>query len=76
MLDELINGDGGGVSWAFQIALVYAVRNELDASFRWLDRSYELRDTGAVLIKSVSAFENIRSDPRYEAFLKKMGLTP
>jgi len=71
-LEELI---ACGEEWAIQIVLCHAGRNELDQAFHWLDRAFELHDTGMVIIKIHPHFENLRSDPRYAEFLDKIGLT-
>ena len=59
---------------AFQVALVYAYRGELDQAFQWLDRAYEQRDAGMVVIKVHPLLKNIRQDPRYAELLRKMKL--
>jgi hypothetical protein len=44
-------------------ASIYAVRGEPNKTFEWLDRAYQQHDD-----------ENLRSDPRYKALLRKMNL--
>jgi tetratricopeptide (TPR) repeat protein len=61
-------------SEAFSIATVYAYRNEPDAALQWLDRAYQQKDTGLIEIVGEPLFKNIKGDPRYKAFLKKMNL--
>jgi TolB-like protein/DNA-binding winged helix-turn-helix (wHTH) protein/tetratricopeptide (TPR) repeat protein len=56
------------------IAMVYAYRGEADKAFAWLDRAYKERDPACVLVKAEPLFENIRNDPRYDAFLHRMKL--
>jgi TolB-like protein len=58
----------------YQIAEVYAFRGELDKSFAWLGRAYELRDPGLPEIKSNPLFKDLHHDPRYTELLKKMRL--
>lgn len=58
----------------YQLAQVYAYRGELDLAFEWLEHSYQKRDTGTSLVKSDPMMQNLRADPRYTAFLSKMGL--
>ncbi|MDT8067662.1 MAG: protein kinase [Terriglobia bacterium] len=60
--------------WALQIAEVYAFRGEVDLAFAWLERAYVQRDAGLSLIKDDPLLKNLDHDPRYAAFLKKMGL--
>jgi TolB-like protein/DNA-binding winged helix-turn-helix (wHTH) protein len=56
------------------IAMVYAYRGEKDKAFAWLDRGYKERDPACILVKAEPLFENLRTDPRYEEFLRKMKL--
>ena len=61
-------------SWAFQIAEVYAFRKEPDQAFEWLERAYVRHDSGVPETKSSTLLKNLRGDPRYTAFLKKLRL--
>jgi len=61
-------------SGAYQIALVYAFRNQPDEAFEWLDRAYAQRDSGLSGTKVEPLLKNLHSDPRYAAFLKKLNL--
>ena len=65
-----------GKNSAFQIAEVYAYRGEVEAAFTWLDRAYIQRDGGLTFMKGDPLMENVKLDPRYIAFLKKMQLFP
>jgi tetratricopeptide (TPR) repeat protein len=60
--------------WAFQIAQIFAFRNEKDHAFEWLERAYAQRDGGLAQMKGDPLLKNLQSDPRYSAFLKKMRL--
>ena len=59
---------------AYQIAEVYAVRGELDRAFEWLEMARTQRDAGLSAIVGDPLLKNLRADPRYAAFLKKMRL--
>jgi len=61
-------------SGAFQIAHVYADRGQLAETLAWLERAYQVRDTGLSQLKSVPEFRRFERDPRYQAFLDKMAL--
>ena len=61
---------------AYQIAEVYGWRGEKDKAFEWLDRSYEQHDGGLTLIKTDLLIESLRTDPRFAAMVKKLGLPP
>ena len=59
---------------AYQVAEVYAARGEADAAFEWLDRARVERDTGLTGVKADPSFRSLRSDPRWAAFLNRIGL--
>jgi TolB-like protein/DNA-binding winged helix-turn-helix (wHTH) protein/lipopolysaccharide biosynthesis regulator YciM len=59
---------------AFQIAEVYAFRNQPDEAFEWLDRAYAQRDGGLIFTKVDPLLKSLHNDPRYAAFLKKLNL--
>jgi tetratricopeptide (TPR) repeat protein len=59
---------------AFQIAGVYAFRQEPDKAFVWLDRAYAQHDTGLAATRFEPLLNNLHSDPRYIAFSKKLRL--
>jgi len=71
-LSELIAKyhDGG----AYQIADVYAFRNQSDKAFEWLDRAYAQRDGGLIGTKVDPLLKSLHNDPRFSAFLKKIHL--
>jgi TolB-like protein/Tfp pilus assembly protein PilF/predicted Ser/Thr protein kinase len=56
------------------IASIYAYRGEVDEAFRWLDRAYESHDVNCVIVKVDPFLKNLRADPRFKAFLRKMNL--
>jgi serine/threonine-protein kinase len=59
---------------AFLIAEVYSFRKEPDQAFKWLDRAYAQHDSGVPETKASTLLKNVRGDPRYTAFLKKLRL--
>jgi len=59
---------------AYQIAQVYAFRNQSDEAFVWLDRAYNLRDGEMSIIKVDPFLKSLHADPRFAAFLKKLDL--
>jgi hypothetical protein len=63
-----------GEHWGFQIAMVYAFRKEIDKAFEWLEKAYEIRDAGIPLTKVHPFLEPLHTDPRWTAFLEKIGL--
>jgi len=59
---------------AYQIAEVYAWRGEPDKAFEWLERAYVQNDGGLTCIKADPLMKPLQSDPRFAAFLRKLGL--
>lgn len=59
---------------AAQIAQVRAYRRENDAAFEWLGRAHRQRDSGLAWIKSDFLLAPLHGDPRWEAFLRGLGL--
>ena len=59
---------------AFQIAEVYAFRNQADEALEWLDRAYAQRDPGLIGTKVDPLLKSLHNDPRYAALLKKLNL--
>jgi TolB-like protein/DNA-binding winged helix-turn-helix (wHTH) protein len=61
-------------SMAYQIAQVYAFRNQSNEAFEWLDRAYAQRDDGLIGTRVEPLLRNLHNDPRFAAFLKKLNL--
>jgi tetratricopeptide (TPR) repeat protein len=59
---------------AYQIAEVYAYRNEKDRAFEWLERARGQRDPGLASLRKDPLLTNLHDDPRWNAFLRTMGL--
>jgi adenylate cyclase len=59
---------------AYRIAKVHAYRGEIDQAFTWLDRAYRQRDAGLPFFGTDPLLKNLRSDPRFRGFLRKMNL--
>jgi TolB-like protein/Flp pilus assembly protein TadD len=59
---------------AYQIAEVYALRNDDKATFEWLDRAWSNRDTGIQQLLYGTFIMRYKDDPRFAAFCKKVGL--
>jgi TolB-like protein/Tfp pilus assembly protein PilF len=59
---------------AFQIAEMYADRNESDEAFKWLELAYTQRDGGLINLLGNPWLTKIERDTRYTPFVKKMKL--
>ncbi|MEO6926451.1 MAG: tetratricopeptide repeat protein [Rhodanobacter sp.] len=58
----------------YQIAEVYALRNDPASMFKWLDRAWMARDTGMQMLLYDPFILRYRDDPRFAAFCNKVGL--
>ncbi len=58
---------------ATAIAGIYANLGEIDKSLEWLERAYEEHSGYLVSIFNDFTFDNLRSEPRFKALLKKIG---
>src|SRR5882724_5179789 len=63
-----------GETAAYQIAEVYAYQNDKDRAFEWLERGRRQRDAGLPGLRADTLLPNLHGDPRWDAFLRKMGL--
>jgi hypothetical protein len=55
--------------------MIYAARNDRDNAFKWLDRSYLQHDATPLFQMHYPLWKNLRGDPRYAVFLRKMNLS-
>ena len=59
---------------AFEIATIYAFRNQTDEAFEWLDRAYAQHDPSLIATRVEPLLKSLHNDPRYAALLKKLNL--
>jgi tetratricopeptide (TPR) repeat protein len=57
------------------LASLHFALEQDDDGFAWLDAAYQGRDGGLATIKADPQYDRVRQDPRFVAFLKKMGLS-
>lgn len=65
-----------GVLQAYWIAADYALLGEKDKAFEWLERAFRERDVAFVYLKVDDSFEALRSDPRFQDLVRRLGLPP
>ena len=58
------------------IAIVSGALGEKDEAFTWLEKAYEVRDPTLTYLKVGPKFTPLRSDPRFQDLLRRMGLPP
>jgi adenylate cyclase len=59
---------------AYDIALIYANRGDVDQAFKWLDRAYRQHATRVSSVRVDPLLKNVQSDPRFGVLLRKLGL--
>jgi len=62
--------------WSYNIAGAYAFRGEKDKAFEWLDKAIAYADPGITDLVTDRLFDDIRSDPRFVIFLRRIGKAP
>lgn len=73
-LEELHRLAHPGEPSPFLVALVYVGLGETDRAFEWLDKAIQARAWQSPMIKANPVFDGIRSDPRFPALLRRIGL--
>jgi tetratricopeptide (TPR) repeat protein len=59
---------------AYQIAEVYALRNDAKETFAWLDRAWSTREPALVFLLYDPFILRYKDDPRFATFCRKVGL--
>jgi tetratricopeptide (TPR) repeat protein len=57
-----------------QVAGYYAAAHETELAFEWLERAYEARIPQLLHLTGDPLFDPIRSDPRFDALLRRIGM--
>lgn len=63
-----------GADSPYQVAEVYGARGDADNAFTWLEKTFADHDPGLSYMKMDPNLQRIRSDPRWQPLLAKMGL--
>ena len=64
-----------GESWdPYDVAQIYAMRNDADKTFEWLDRAWRYRDPAVHYLAYDPFIGRYKGDPRLIAFCQKVGL--
>jgi len=60
----------------YEIALIYAGLENKDQAFQWLEDAYREHDVGLVYLRVDPCLDPLRSDPRFDSLLRRVGLQP
>ena len=72
LLSDLKNSSNRGYSDASEIAVIYAALGDRDQAMNWLEKGFEERFNPGVL--SRPGFDPLRSDPRFQDLVRRIGL--
>jgi hypothetical protein len=75
VLEELLKLSTERYVSPYNIATVYNGLGELDEALAWLERGYEQRDLRMSFLKVEPKWNNLRSDPRFQDLLRRVGFT-
>jgi len=74
VLNDLIDSTKNGSIPSTYIIFIYAALGEKEKALDWLERMYEEGSHNMLFIKTDFEFDPLRSEPRFQAILKKMNL--
>jgi Flp pilus assembly protein TadD len=72
LLSDLKKRSSPGYSDASEIAAIYASLGDKNQALNWLEKGYEERFNPGVLLRP--GFDPLRSDPRFEDLVRRIGL--
>lgn len=73
-LGQLREKSKGAYVSPLDFAALYAELGDKEQAFAWLDKAYQERASFLIYLGLDSSFDKIRSDPRFENLLRKIGL--
>jgi tetratricopeptide (TPR) repeat protein len=56
------------------LAILHAALGETEAALSAIERAFELRDASLVYLRSQPELASLRSEPRFQAIVKRMGI--
>jgi TolB-like protein/Flp pilus assembly protein TadD len=71
-LQEHVQKDGIG---RYEIALVYAGLGNKREAFEWLEDAFRAHDAGLVYLKVDPCLDPLRSDPRFDDLMRRVGIS-
>jgi len=72
LLNDLKKRSNPSHSHASEIAVIYVALGDTDQAMKWLEKGYEERFNPSVLLRP--GFDPLRSDPRFEDLVHRVGL--
>ena len=73
-LEETLDDYEKGTVFPSAVAAGYAMINDKERAFEWLEKAFAERDPDLSWLKTERSFDNIKSDPRFQDLLRRVGL--
>jgi len=74
ILDELQKLSANRYVSSYEVAAIYAALGEKERAFQWLEKSYSERSFHLINLKARPEFAPLRSDPRFQDLVRRIGL--
>jgi eukaryotic-like serine/threonine-protein kinase len=74
VLEQLKSASKQKYVYSLGLARVYAGLDDKEQAFAWLERAYEERSTALYFLKVDPIWDPLRSDPRFNGLLRRIGL--
>jgi serine/threonine protein kinase/tetratricopeptide (TPR) repeat protein len=74
LLNRLTEKAKHGYVMPFYMAIIYLGSGDIDKTFECLEKACDERNFWLIFLKADPGFDGLRSEPRYQALLKKIGL--
>jgi TolB-like protein/DNA-binding winged helix-turn-helix (wHTH) protein len=75
ILEDLLKSSAKKYIPPYTIALAYNGLGEHDKALSWLERAFDQRSAAMVFLKVEPKWNNLRSDPRFQNLVRRMGLS-
>ena len=72
LLSDLKKRSNATYSHGSEIAVIYAALGDTDQAMNWLEKGFEERFNPGVLLRP--GFDPLRSDPRFQELVRRIGL--
>jgi TolB-like protein/DNA-binding winged helix-turn-helix (wHTH) protein/Tfp pilus assembly protein PilF len=73
IIEELKQLSGASLHRAMWIAMIYAALNKKELALEWLERGLQA-EAISIFYKEAPVWDSVRSDPRFNTLLKRMGI--
>jgi TolB-like protein/class 3 adenylate cyclase/Tfp pilus assembly protein PilF len=73
IIEELKRRSGSRYVSSYHVAIAHVGLGQTDEAFEWLEKAYEMHDTWLVELAVEPALDPLRSDPRFQKLLRRIG---